>query len=60
MVGDAGSSAQQRFSLIAVDAGCDISDVCAPLPHQHQIRRMMKRQVLECGIQVMALLCVLL
>ena len=38
-------------------AGCDLNDLSAPLPQQHQIRRMMKRQVMECGIQV-AFLCI--
>lgn len=32
--------------------GCDLNDMSAPLPHLSHIRRMMKRQVLECGIQV--------
>ena len=34
-------------------SGCELNDLSAPLPHQLQIRRMMKRQVLECGIQVL-------
>ena len=45
-----------NLMLIVFLTGCDLNDLSAPLPHQVQIRRMMKRQVIECGIQVV-LLC---